>query len=217
MYKPKIVFTPVIGVEVVADTPSFDKAILSQNGVTKENYWQAKQQFYNGLQTGKVNEHQAFANLFDILDLRGFNFDAMRKTFYSDYELRDGVDGFHDYLREQRIALGAATNTWPERVAYIGEKFGFGKDFDVEVYSYEIRKKKNDPEFIGLIIEKTGLRISGIKGEEIVLFDDDQQVLSNARQFGIRAEDEDEKLPGRELFESLIRKIENPPKIQTQF
>mgnify|MGYP001559716675 CR=1 FL=1 len=105
-------------------------------------------------------------------------FELLRNSYEVNQEVKD-------YVREVK-AKGLKTcicsNNFVTRIRELDEKFDFLKDFDVKVFSYEVRIMKPDKGIFEALIKQ-----AGVKPEEILYADDDVSKLKGAIDLGINA------------------------------
>lgn len=98
------------------------------------------------------------------------------------YEVNDRVVETVKKAREQGYKTCICTNNFPARINGLQKRFGFLKDFDVVVLSYEIGVTKPDPKIFEELIAK-----SGFEPSEIVIADDGEANIEAAKTLGINA------------------------------
>ncbi len=105
------------------------------------------------------------------------------------FRAESGVDAaLVDWVRELRasgVRCYLATNNEPYRTQYLREQVGLGGVFDGVLSSGEIGVKKIDPRYFE--IAYAPLAAAGIAKHEVVLFDDLQENIDCASQFGFAA------------------------------
>ncbi|OGM13038.1 hypothetical protein A3A76_01890 [Candidatus Woesebacteria bacterium RIFCSPLOWO2_01_FULL_39_23] len=74
------------------------------------------------------------------------------------------------------------TNNFPARINGLQERFHFLDNFDAYVFSYEVGATKPSPKIFEELVKK-----SGVKANEIIFADDNNDNLAGARQVGIQA------------------------------
>lgn len=74
------------------------------------------------------------------------------------------------------------SNNFPARINGLQKRFGFLKNFDITVYSYEAGIAKPNKEIFEELVRK-----SKVKPEEIIFADDDKEKISGAKEIGIQA------------------------------
>jgi HAD superfamily hydrolase (TIGR01509 family) len=97
------------------------------------------------------------------------------------YEINSLAENLLNILKEKGIKSIICTNNFRERISILNEKFNFVKDFDFVIFSYEFGVLK--PELLEKVIEK-----SGLSPTEILLLDDSEVNINNAKEMGIKAE-----------------------------
>ena len=85
-------------------------------------------------------------------------------------------------MRNSCLKTCLCSNNFVTRIRELDTKFGFLKDFDVKVFSYEVGIMKPEKGIFEALISQ-----SGVKPEEIVYADDDESKLQGAIDLGINA------------------------------
>jgi len=87
-------------------------------------------------------------------------------------------------LRKRGIKCYLATNQEKYRTTYFAKQMGFGKVFDAMFSSAHIGYKKPTAQFFENIIQE----LPDVKKEEILFWDDKEEHVRGAQQFGFQAE-----------------------------
>ena len=87
-------------------------------------------------------------------------------------------------LREKNIKCYIATNNEKYRTENIVNERNLGKYFDGVFASYTLQHKKPEAKFFESILEK----LTNIKKEEILFWDDDAKNIEKAEVFGLKAQ-----------------------------
>lgn len=104
--------------------------------------------------------------------------------FSSEHNIDKQVTNFVQKLRNQGIACYLGTNQEKYRIEYMKKKMGFSEIFDGIFSSADIGYKKPHPEFFEYIFEK----LSPIKKKEVWFWDDTQENVEGAKEFGFTAD-----------------------------
>jgi HAD superfamily hydrolase (TIGR01509 family) len=97
------------------------------------------------------------------------------------YETNPPVLDILHSLRKKGYKILACTNNFPARINGLHKRFKFLDDFDAAVFSYAVGASKPDKKTFQELIAR-----SGLKGEEIVFADDNNDNLAGAREVGIQ-------------------------------
>ncbi len=98
------------------------------------------------------------------------------------YERDEAVLETVKKVRENGYKTLICSNNFPARVEGLQKKFGFLDNFDATVISYQIGHPKPNREIFEALVKKAGVR-----AEEIVFADDNENNLIGAREAGINA------------------------------
>lgn len=108
--------------------------------------------------------------------------DELVELLIEGYEVNPDVVNTVKRVRENGYKTLICSNNFPVRVNELQKKFGFLKNFDTTIFSYEVGFTKPSPEIFSELIRR-----SGVKAEEIVYADDRQDVVEMAKGLGIHA------------------------------
>ncbi len=103
--------------------------------------------------------------------------------FKSEHIIDEKLIQFVQELRAKGIICVVATNQEKHRAEYMLEKMNFAKSFDKLYASAHIGYKKPNAEFYTKVIEDLG-----IEKTEALFFDDSEENVYSAEQFGMNAE-----------------------------
>jgi putative hydrolase of the HAD superfamily len=81
---------------------------------------------------------------------------------------------------QKKYSMIAFSGNIKSRVAFLEEKYHFRHLFDIEVYSFDFHMTKPEPEFVQVMVEK-----SGVRPEEIVYIEDNESYAKPARDLGV--------------------------------
>jgi len=98
------------------------------------------------------------------------------------YEVDKKVDELVKKCRENGYKTLVCSNNFPARISGLQKRFGFLKNFDIAVYSYEIGIAKPNSGIFKELVKR-----SKVKPEEIIFADDDSEKISGAKEIGIQA------------------------------
>lgn len=107
--------------------------------------------------------------------------DEIVKLLIDGYEINPPVIEVLKRVRKNGYKILACTNNFPARINGLHGRFRFLNDFDVAVFSYAVGASKPDKKIFQALIDK-----SGLKGEEIVFADDNNDNLAGATALGIK-------------------------------
>lgn len=104
--------------------------------------------------------------------------------FKSEHKIDEELVKYIQQLRQKGIQCYLATNQEKYRATYMLDKMGFKDCFDQVFASAHLGHKKPDLEFFSKVMEK----LSEIKKDEVLFWDDTLENIEAAIQFGIKAE-----------------------------
>lgn len=163
---------------------------------------QSFKSFKNNLPKSVADENKVDWVLYKSEEMRSFKLGKISEDIYWDFvrrELGTSLDNqeifkllrncysinpeVKDYVREIRskgIKTCICSNNFVTRIRELDAKFGFQKDFDIKIYSYEVGAMKPDKTIFSALINQTGA-----KPDEIIYTDDDEHKLQGATDLGI--------------------------------
>ncbi len=103
--------------------------------------------------------------------------DELMHMLADSYEVYQKSRELMEKLRSEGYKIIACSNNYRERVESLNARFGFMKDFDFCIFSYEHHMFK--PELFRIVAEKTNLA-----PEEILVLDDNDAILEELRKMG---------------------------------
>ncbi len=160
---------------------SFKESIMDL-GVSKENV----DHILHGEPMMKFKRGETKEEVFwkETIDYWGISktIEELMGLLVSGYEIDQSVSEVAKKVRENGYKTCICSNNFVTRIKKLEEKFGFLKDFDVPVFSYEVGITKPDK---GIFEEL--IRRSGVLAEEIVYSDDGEDKLKGALELGINA------------------------------
>ncbi len=98
------------------------------------------------------------------------------------YDVDERVVNIVRQVRTNGYKTLICTSNFPARINGLQKKFGFLDDFDVAIFSYEVRENKPSPKLFEELIRK-----SGLLPEEIAFADDYEENIIAAKSLGINA------------------------------
>lgn len=104
--------------------------------------------------------------------------------FSSEHSLDDELIAYIQKLRGQGIKCFVATNQEKHRAQYMLEKMGFADSFDKLYASAHLGHKKPSIVFYDKLLTELG----HVKKDEVLFWDDAQENIDGAKEFGIHAE-----------------------------
>ena len=110
--------------------------------------------------------------------------DFLNFWFVESYRVDNDMLAEVELIRKSGIVTILATNQEKHRVKFMENEMGLKAFFDKIIVSSDIGCKKNQPEFMEIIAGS----IPGIKPGEVLFFDDRQENVDAARNFGFQAE-----------------------------
>jgi putative hydrolase of the HAD superfamily len=124
--------------------------------------------------------------------------DAMLKFWFeAEHVIDEPLVAYAQQLRNKGVRCYVATNQERHRAAYMLNEMGFAKSFDGLFASAHLGHKKPDLTFYAKVMES----LPGIAKEEVVFWDDTEQSVVAAREFGWKAE----TYTGFEEFEEKMK------------
>ena len=109
----------------------------------------------------------------------GYDSRLIQQEWYNGYVLDKDVYELIASL-QKKYSMIAFSGNIKSRVAFLEEKYHFRHLFDIEVYSFDFHMTKPEPEFVQVMIEK-----SGVRPEEIVYIEDNESYAKPARDLGV--------------------------------
>lgn len=103
--------------------------------------------------------------------------------FQSEHKIEQPMIDFIQKLRNKGIKCFVATNNEKYRVEYMTKQMGFGDLLDKVYSSASLGYKKPDMEFFESILYELGL-----KKKEVLFWDDTEDHVNAAKEFGVNAE-----------------------------
>ena len=126
--------------------------------MTDEEYW-----------SWAINEWDLHLTVTEIIDL-----------LIEGYETNERAVEYVKKVRGGGYKTIICSNNFPARVNGLEKRFGFLKDFDAKVFSYEVGMDKPNKEIFKELIAK-----SGVRAEELFYSDDDESKMIGAKKLGI--------------------------------
>jgi epoxide hydrolase-like predicted phosphatase len=108
--------------------------------------------------------------------------EEIKELLIKGYEVNDRVVEVVKKVREKGFKACICTNNFPARIEGLQKRFGFLKNFDVVVLSYEVKATKPNPKIFEELIKQ-----SEVKPEEIFVTDDGEANIEAAKALGIKA------------------------------
>ena len=109
----------------------------------------------------------------------GYDSRLIQQEWYNGYVLDKEIYELIASL-QKKYSMIAFSGNIKSRVAFLEEKYHFRHLFDIEVYSFDFHMTKPEPEFVQVMIEK-----SGVRPEEIVYIEDNESYAKPARDLGV--------------------------------
>ncbi len=109
----------------------------------------------------------------------GYDSRLIQQEWYNGYVLDKDIYELIASL-QKKYSMIAFSGNIKSRVAFLEEKYHFRHLFDIEVYSFDFHMTKPEPEFVQVMIEK-----SGVRPEEIVYIEDNESYAKPARDLGV--------------------------------
>jgi putative hydrolase of the HAD superfamily len=103
----------------------------------------------------------------------------IQREWYNGYVLDKDIYELIASL-QKKYSMIAFSGNIKSRVAFLEEKYHFRHLFDIEVYSFDFHMTKPEPEFVQVMIER-----SGVRPEEIVYIEDNESYAKPARDLGV--------------------------------
>lgn len=110
--------------------------------------------------------------------------DFMHEWFEYEHKLDEELIAYVQKLRQKGIKCYVATNQDKHRAQYMLDEMGFKNSFDGLFASAHLGVGKPEKEFFEKVLDKLGVTDK----ETILFWDDRQENVSGAREFGINAE-----------------------------
>lgn len=104
--------------------------------------------------------------------------------FTVEHKINEELIDYIQELRKEGISCFVATNNEKYRFQYMLDKMDFANSFDKTYSSAHLGSMKPDFEFFQKIYNE----MQNIKKEEILFFDDSEENIQSAKEFGFKAE-----------------------------
>jgi len=172
------------GVFFLNGTENFIKNVSEKFNITKEKviqFYKKSDEMNKFYKTGKWNGDQYWNWFIKELEIDSTK-DELLELLSKGYIINKQALDLCRKLRNKGYKILVCSNNFPERIEMLDEKFGFLKEFDTTVFSFEIGILKPDHKIYKTLCEK-----SGLKPEEIFLADDGEKNVQSAKEFGIHA------------------------------
>lgn len=98
------------------------------------------------------------------------------------YEINEKVVDIVKEVRDKGYKTLICTNNFPARINELQKRFKFLDNFDAKAISYEVGATKPDKKIFQELVKQ-----SGVKPEEIVFADDNNDNLEGAKELGIQS------------------------------
>lgn len=131
--------------------------------------------------SGKLSEEDFWQRGREYLGL-DLSDGEFRQLWVREYEIDKQVRGVVLKAKEKGYIASICSNNNPARIKALEQRFGFLRDFDVAVFSYQEGVFKPDKKIFQALINK-----AGVKAEEIVYSDDNPERIQGARDLGMTA------------------------------
>ncbi len=109
--------------------------------------------------------------------------DFLSYWFKAEHKVEEPMIEYITGLKERGIRCFIATNNERYRTEYMSDQMGFGEVMEKVYSSASVGYKKPDPEFYAAVVSDLEL-----ERQEILFWDDDEENVSSAKEFGIHAE-----------------------------
>jgi len=128
---------------------------------------------------GLISEEEHFTYIKNKLNIADDNFEK----FLNDYWAGDSIDWkIIEFIKSMRnkIKIGLLSNAWSNTRINVSKHYDFLDNFDVSIFSAEVKLAKPDPKIYDLVLQKLD-----ILPEEAIFIDDFIENIYGAKNFGI--------------------------------
>ena len=132
---------------------------------------------------GKADLKESIAPYLSHFGWKGTVEELLDYWFKVEYELNEDLIAYIQKLRQSGMPIVLATNQEKYRTEYMLEHMGFKDVFDKIYSSAHLGLKKPAIEFFAKVVDDLG-----VPKQEVLFWDDDQQNIDGANQYGIHAE-----------------------------
>lgn len=147
----------------------------------KVNWVLYKSPEMQNFKTGKMRENEYWDFVRKELGVELRN-DGIFKLLRDSYEVNTEVKDFVSEVKSKGLKTCICSNNFVTRIREVDSKFGFLKDFDIKVFSFEVGIMKPGKGIFEILIKQ-----SGVYPKEILYADDDASKLTGAIELGINA------------------------------
>ena len=158
-------------------------ANLEKQGVSRkeaERIFLKSDEMNKAYKEGKMTDKEFWS--FAVSEWKiNFSIEKIIKMLIDGYEVNEEVVEVVKRIREKGYKTCICSNNFPARINGLEERFGFLNNFDVITVSYQVGATKPSIKIFKDLVSK-----SGVKPEEIVFADDNEQNLKGAKEIGIQ-------------------------------
>lgn len=129
---------------------------------------------------GKISEKEFWSRAAKCMKLGSSDIQRVREIWHSSYTPNKGMRELVRTVRK-KYKVVAFSGSIPERIKYLSQKYGLGKEFDEYIYSFELGLSKRDINSHKEVVKRLGLAPS-----EFVFVDDQLKLLEVAEKLGIK-------------------------------
>ena len=132
---------------------------------------------------GKADLKESIAPYLTSFGWKGTVDDFLDYWFKSEHSINEELVAYIQKLRQQSIQVVLATNQEQYRTQYMLEHMGFQNVFENIYSSAHLGLKKPAVDFFAKVVEDMGAA-----KDDVLFWDDDQQNIAGAAEYGIHAE-----------------------------
>jgi putative hydrolase of the HAD superfamily len=176
-----VVLLDLDGIVVKGKKGRFSERISSEYGAPIDSVLQFIKNEYALCKVGKADLRVELEKYTSQWNWPGSVDELMAYWFHGETELNEKIIKVVTELRNKGIKVYLASDNEKYRAEYILNDLGVKNYFDGHFFSYEVGYRKPEAEYYPTVLEK----LSPIKPEEVMLWDDKESNLVQARNLGI--------------------------------
>lgn len=180
----KIILIDLDGIVVTGRKGRFSERISAEYGVPIEKIIDFIKNEYSLCKVGKADLREVLAAHLKEWNWPGSADDLMKYWYHEETEINESIISMIKRLRKNGIKCYIASDNERYRAEYLINNLSLEPLFDGTFFSFEVGYRKPDPEFFALVLEK----LEPFSPDEVVLWDDKESNLAEARKLGIQTQ-----------------------------
>lgn len=182
MNSTKAILIDLDGIVVSGKKKKFSERMATEYGVDIEKIIDFIRNEYSLCKIGKADLRKVLEQHLEEWNWPGTAEDLMKYWFHGETEINKLVVSTITQLRKRGIKCYIASDNEKYRADYLMNALGLNPLFDGTFFSFELGYRKPDPEFFAIVLDK----LAPIKPDEVMLWDDKETNLVQARKLGIQ-------------------------------